>query len=132
MDPVSPPPFPNPSKTNFCRPFTEMIVETIFKNAVSCFQFWPAIYLQVINNLNVKNLLIFFNFFGPCSELYAILLVFSGLKCHISVTQSPKYTWLSYHLCTLLPKPYISFKFQKSVGSRSFLVYFIFVLSSRF
>ena len=41
----------------------------------------------------------------------ALLLVFSGLKRHILVTQCPKYTRLrglqtSYHLCPLLSNPY--------------------------
>ena len=42
----------------------------------------------------------------------ALLLVFSGLKCNIPVSQSPKYTRFKritnqLHLCTLLSNPYI-------------------------
>ena len=50
--------------------------------------------------------------YNECVLSCAIFLVFSGLKWHILVTQSPKYTQLkrlqtSYHLCTWLPNPYI-------------------------
>ena len=48
----------------------------------------------------------------------ALLLVFSGLKLHISVIQYPKYTQqkrlqTSSHLCTTLPNPYIYWQFKR-------------------